>query len=1441
MKKFIFTWVFVFLACVVTNAQNNYDGYYYSGGLPRYWTTDSTSIILILKCDTIFFNSVTQNILSIFNDEKDEVFYGNEDDNIIINSLRIPSFSQSQLINNITNGHSDSIVFFSYSKRLNGQQIWFRNEVMIKFKENHDTSDIHTIMSDYIIDSVEKEDDLEYNFICSSENDVVSLANRIYESGFVDFSTPDYYGEYHLNYSDPLYPLQYYLKNTGQIIPNEQSNTDFGVVGMDIKAEETWSFVQSILGTIGTDNKIAVLDDGVENHEDLKNNANHSRVLLGYTPNRIDCGHPIRMSMHGQSCSGIIAASHNNIGIAGVAPQSLIVPIRIFKINRDRESSHIIPITAFSFKAIARAVKHSWNNLGCDILNFSNGATISCSEMNDKYRKSISDAALRGRNNKGCVIVAASGNKSMSDIIDFPANHQDVISVGAIDKSGHRGCYSNYSEDLSVVAFGGSYYCPSQISYTDIRTIDREGNKGYSGGNYYDYFGQTSAAAPMVSGVASLMLSVNPNLTSQQVKNIIEQTAQKLPDYTFAPANTIHPNGSWNEQVGYGLVDAHKAVVQAYMFGHSISVSGQQLPELYQQYTYNCNIYRPDLFTFVWSSVNGKFSIESSNGTEVIIRPVSTGVDSVIVCIYNQGRLMFREGIPITVTDPCSIGNLNPVGTGDFHVVNNTTWYGNNRLLPGEAMVDSLATLTITGTLHCSSSARIIVRPGGKLVVDGGTLTSACAGEMWQGIILEGHTSLPQTAACQGTVQLLNGATIENALCGILTCNPADSLHTTGGIITADSATFRNCAKAVEYLSYADTTCPGYIADNKGSFTNCTFTVDDNNLFAANNTDFLAHVTMWDVKGVRFTHCRFEDVRTQNHTRKSAISTIDAGFKIKNGCDYTLPLSNPDCNCYLTTNTYCSFSGFGTAISAATSGNPYAVTIDGARFIDNVTGVGISGNSHAEVTRCIFHLDSIIPDYRSVTGLSLSGCTGYLVEENTFTRVATSPSGNRYGIQVVASGTDMNSLYRNTFERLTRGITVSGINGDGDSHTGLQMTCNGFTSNTYDMYIASGATVCDNQGSTSKGADNTFSGTQTSSLYSAGSQSLTYHHSAGSSHAPYNPTTNYVTVNGTAGSNMCGSTICGIQPDIPTPPPVPKSPTPGFLSLKEQYNNLMADFNRNGYAEVLEHADDNTYDAATIVAAENAAQQISAIAAELYAQSHAAVRALISDTLEDVQAVHAWLDATPGLASRYLAAETGFVAGADAVETHGRASLQDIAAHLTTAAERAEYDNYVAFHALKEALEYGNGHVAWPHATDAQVWELVRIADANTGRSSLLAKNVLCFFFGICYDDDMETRALATTTIPPQAEPQTLTGQQKITVHPNPAHDVLRVSVTDGEIARIEMFDAFGRVIPVETQNFASLPSPTTTVTTSDIPSGVYVLRVTLTDGTVRTTKIVKR
>ena len=82
--------------------------------------------------------------------------------------------------------------------------------------------------------------------------------------------------------------------------------------------------------------------------------------------------------------------------------------------------------------------------------------------------------------------------------------------------------------------------------------------------------------------------------------------------------------------------------------------------------------------------------------------------------------------------------------------------------------MDSLSTLYVYDTARLRLESRIIVRPGGKLIVDGGTLTSACDGEMWEGIIVEGDVNQRQYASKQGSV-LLTNATIENARTAIRT------------------------------------------------------------------------------------------------------------------------------------------------------------------------------------------------------------------------------------------------------------------------------------------------------------------------------------------------------------------------------------------------------------------------------------------------------------------------------------------------------------------------------------------------------------------------------------------------------------------------------------------------------------------------------------------------
>ena len=132
---------------------------------------------------------------------------------------------------------------------------------------------------------------------------------------------------------------------------------------------------------------------------------------------------------------------------------------------------------------------------------------------------------------------------------------QVSIAVGALNKfdglaeaESLNGRYSNIGPNLDLVAYGGD---ANKSGEGDIRTIDRIGANGYSNGDYTDTFSGTSAACPQVSGVAALILSINPNLTRQEVENILFTTAVDL-------------GGSGrDDSYGHGKVNAFASVKSA--------------------------------------------------------------------------------------------------------------------------------------------------------------------------------------------------------------------------------------------------------------------------------------------------------------------------------------------------------------------------------------------------------------------------------------------------------------------------------------------------------------------------------------------------------------------------------------------------------------------------------------------------------------------------------------------------------------------------------------------------------------------------------------------------------------------------------------------------------------------------------------------------------------
>lgn len=173
-----------------------------------------------------------------------------------------------------------------------------------------------------------------------------------------------------------------------------------------------------------------------------------------------------------------------------------------------------------------------------------NADVISCSwflnHSDSLVLKELRNAIQYGRNGKGCVVVTSAGNNGK--YITFPGDSiPEIITVGNLMMDGYISEDSSIGENLFVCAPGTRIWSTSPF-------------------NKMVYGSGTSFAAPYVAGVASLILSINPDLTYEEVRSIIALTAKKLPNYKF---NIKKKYGSWNTYCGYGLVDAESAVKMA--------------------------------------------------------------------------------------------------------------------------------------------------------------------------------------------------------------------------------------------------------------------------------------------------------------------------------------------------------------------------------------------------------------------------------------------------------------------------------------------------------------------------------------------------------------------------------------------------------------------------------------------------------------------------------------------------------------------------------------------------------------------------------------------------------------------------------------------------------------------------------------------------------------
>ncbi|MGI9274621.1 MAG: S8 family peptidase [Endozoicomonas sp.] len=344
----------------------------------------------------------------------------------------------------------------------------------------------------------------------------------------------------------------------------------------DSRYNEQWHYFETTAGinlpsawdiTTGSSSVIVgVIDTGVVDHPDLQPNVidgydfiSHSWIANDGSGRDADatdpgdaitrtgaCGtangqpvpsQPTSSSWHGTHVSGTIAAASNNgNGVAGVAWNAKVMPLRALG-RCGGYSSDIVD--AMRWAAGLNVYGLTTNPNPVKVVNMSLGGTaLGCPRH---YQDAINELVAAE-----VTVVVAAGNENRNAYLSTPANCNNVISVGAIDRGGDRSWYSNFGSNVDIAAPGGEtrYYGNGVLSTANSGvTTEVQDN--------YEYYQGTSMATPHVAGVAALIYSIRPNISPARVEDIIKSSARGFSNSSCTVA-----------LCGAGILDAGAALLR---------------------------------------------------------------------------------------------------------------------------------------------------------------------------------------------------------------------------------------------------------------------------------------------------------------------------------------------------------------------------------------------------------------------------------------------------------------------------------------------------------------------------------------------------------------------------------------------------------------------------------------------------------------------------------------------------------------------------------------------------------------------------------------------------------------------------------------------------------------------------------------------------------------
>jgi hypothetical protein len=366
--------------------------------------------------------------------------------------------------------------------------------------------------------------------------DLFAVINAIDQLPTVEYAEPNMVDRMFVIPNDPMFSQQWHYHNIGQVPPG-------GTYDADIDAPEGWDI------STGSDTIIVgVLDSGIPmqggslSHPDLDD---PNRFLIGQDVISWD-GEPLDDNGHGTHVSGTIGAeTNNNEGVAGVAWNVKIMAIKVF--SSSGSGSH---------EYFRDGCIYGVDN-GCKVLNYSGGGSAGEAKEHGVAYADSNDV----------VLCAAAGNNWQGSVSwpgAYSVQYDNVICVSATDPYDQSSAFSSIGPEVTISAPGGSgspYDADDIISTFPNYPCYLTTNYGLPL-NYGPLAG-TSMATPHVTGFAALILSMNPDLTPDSVRQIMMNTADDL-----GPAG-------FDYQFGYGRINVFNALSQM----GPINISHTPLPD----------------------------------------------------------------------------------------------------------------------------------------------------------------------------------------------------------------------------------------------------------------------------------------------------------------------------------------------------------------------------------------------------------------------------------------------------------------------------------------------------------------------------------------------------------------------------------------------------------------------------------------------------------------------------------------------------------------------------------------------------------------------------------------------------------------------------------------------------------------------------------------------